>query len=494
MICKKTVSFFVILFCSIISFAQVKIPPKQTQTKTTPAKTTTTKTTETKPTYTGPVHTLKVMSNVDCKFYVDGEYKATITEGSIERISLKLGEYQLKAVSTENSADVFRQILKIEKTGVEKFYEIDLKTIAGERERREYTEQSYAEKKAAAEKAEREKVAAEQSAAQKANAEKAAREKAAAQQLLAEKNAAEKARLENAAKEQTEAQRLAAEKAALEKAERQKAEAERLAIEKAAQEKAAREKAEAARLAAEKAATEKAEAQLLAAEKAAIERAAREKAEAERLAIERAEREKAEEEARKIAQEKAIEFNLYGFTVYDDFTDNKNDWSEENEPKKRINITNGKMVIEGLMDGYSFRNDLSFPANLTKDFTVEATAKWIRGDNNNGFGIDFASSYEGSAYYSFQIAAIGYYNIIQLKNGKWTDIIPWTSSEYVNKDNVINKLKIKKEDDFVLFYVNDKYLNKIQWEGGLGTDFGFRVFDKQLVEFDDFILKGIKNQ
>lgn len=494
MICKKTVFFFVIIFWSNISFGQVKIPPKQTQTKTTPAKQTTTKPAETKPTYTGPVHTLKVMSNVACKFYVDGEYKATITEGSIERIGLKLGEYQLKAVSTENSADVFRQILKIEKTGIEKFYEVDLKTIAEERERREYAEQSISEGKAAEEKAAREKAATEQSAIQKANAEKAAREKTAAQQLLAEKNAAEKARQENASKEQTEAQRLAAEKAALEKAERLKAEAERLAIEKAAQEKAAREKAEAARLAAEKVAAEKAEAQRLVAEKAAAEHAAREKEEDERLAIERAEREKAEEEARKIAEQKALEFSLNGFTVTDDFSDNKNDWLLENYNNKRMIIADGKFVAEGYLDNFSYKNLLNFPVNLSKDFEMEVNIRWIQGEEKNGFGIDFASNEATKSYYTFIIASIGYYSIIYHKNGTWEDIVKWTDSKYINRGNEVNKLKVEKQDDYLLFYANGELLEKIDWNGGFGSDFGFRIFDKQLVEYDDFLLKGIKNQ
>ena len=463
--------------------------PAKTQTKQTAP----IKKEEPKPAHTGPVQTLKVMSNVACNFYVDGEYTATLTETGIERINLKMGEYQLKAVSTDNSADVYLQIYKVDKTGIEKFHEIDLKTIAAERQSREGTEQSNAQKDAA-----------EKAAIAKANADKAAREKATAQQAAADKTAREKTERDYENREKTQAEKLAAEQAAAEKASRQKAEAERIEAEKAAQEKINREKAQEERRRAEAAAEElarqKAEAQRIAAERveeqrriAAAEEEKRRAAEAQRLAAENAAREKAEAEARRIAEAKAAEFSLYGFTVYDDFSDNKSGWTEENWDKHITRITDGKLIIESLADGISYRNVVNFPANTEKDFTMEGTVRWISGDNNNGFGIDFASNIEGNAYYSFQIAAIGYFSVLSRENGTWQEIIKWTENKNINRNSEINKLKIKKEDDYLYFYVNGELVEKIPWTGGFGTDFGFRVFDKQLVEFDDFQLKGIKN-
>ena len=119
--------FFSVLFLCLFVFsaqAQVKLPPKQVEQKA-PVKQTVT---EVKPVNTGPVFTLKVMSNVGCKFYVDGELKATVAQDEIEKLQLKAGEYMFKAVATENNTVVFKEFFTVtkEQIGTEKFYKIDL--------------------------------------------------------------------------------------------------------------------------------------------------------------------------------------------------------------------------------------------------------------------------------------------------------------------------------------------------------------------------------
>lgn len=89
-----------------------------------------TKTTEKqKKEYTGQELTLKLSSDVSCKFYVDGEYKATVKPGEMVKLNLKKGEYELKAVSTENTEMVYKQYYTVETTGVEKIYQISFAGI-----------------------------------------------------------------------------------------------------------------------------------------------------------------------------------------------------------------------------------------------------------------------------------------------------------------------------------------------------------------------------
>lgn len=121
--------FLLILFCLFVfsAQAQVKLPPKQTEPKA-PAKQIIT---EVKAANTGPVLTLKITSDISCKFYVDGEYTATIEAGDVAKINLKKGEYQFKVVSTETPDKVIRLIYPVEETGIEKFYNIEFnKTTA----------------------------------------------------------------------------------------------------------------------------------------------------------------------------------------------------------------------------------------------------------------------------------------------------------------------------------------------------------------------------
>ncbi len=114
---------------SFAAFAQVKVPQKETPKQTTPVKQTPVKTAEVKPVSSGPVQILKVTSNVDCNFYVDNELKGTLKQDDILKISLKTGEYQFKAVSLANPADIKREIYTVDKTGIEKFYNINLQEI-----------------------------------------------------------------------------------------------------------------------------------------------------------------------------------------------------------------------------------------------------------------------------------------------------------------------------------------------------------------------------
>ncbi len=292
---------------------------------------------------------------------------------------------------------------------------------------------------------------------------------------------AEKSQQQETVKQETDRLTQEAEKVKQE-TDRLKQESERVEreMERLKQEEQARLETE--KLKVVKASEEKAEAERLALQKAAYE-----KLEAERLAAQQA-----EEERRKIEEQKVLEFSLYGFTVSDDFSDNRNNWNEESFYDRRAQISGGKMVLEASNERSSYRVAHGFPVNLDKDFSVEATTRWVRGEEKNGYGIDFASDYEGNRYYSFQVAAIGYYSILYYENNQWGDIIPWKSSSAVNRGSELNKLKIKKQGNELFFYANDALLTIIPWKGSFGKDFGFRIFDKQVVEFDDFIIKGIK--
>ncbi len=132
------------------SFAQIKLPSQQSETKTPAKQSAPVKTTTTQNTYSTPVLTLKVTTDTDCNFYVDGEYNTTIKTGEIERLAFQPGEYQFKAVSAENSNDVYKVLFTVtkEETGTQKFYEIDLKSIAANRLKNENTELEKIEKAA----------------------------------------------------------------------------------------------------------------------------------------------------------------------------------------------------------------------------------------------------------------------------------------------------------------------------------------------------------
>lgn len=388
------------------------------------------------------------------------------------------------AVATEDyeGADKFKQELtklKSSTAGVKQ----DEKDRA-EAERKQKEEASRQKKQ----EEERAKEAADQKAQEEAELKRQKEEEA-------RKEADEKKRLEDERKAKEEADRKVKEAAEIEKKKEEQARIEAEKKRKLEEERAAKEEAE--RKAKEEAELKKklAEEARLEAERKRLEEEQRAREEAERKEREEAERKrKEEEEARRIIEAKEREFELHGITFFDDFSQIKEGWRADDSEKDIIETRSGKLLMEGLFDNYSYRYLIDVPINTEKDFIVEGTTHWVKGLNNNGYGIDFASNDEERVYYSFQVAAIGYYSIIRYENKIWREIKGWTKSTEINKDSQPNKLKIWKENNEVSYYINDVLIDKMKWTGGLGTDFGFRVFDLQRVEFDDFKVRGFKNE
>lgn len=78
---------------------------------------------------------LKIKSDMDCIFYLDGEEKARVKAGSIQKIPLDEGEYELRFVSTENPADFVET--KFEMPDIDKFHHVCLCPVREKRLKKE---------------------------------------------------------------------------------------------------------------------------------------------------------------------------------------------------------------------------------------------------------------------------------------------------------------------------------------------------------------------
>ena len=74
---------------------------------------------------------LKVIADLSCKVYVDGEYHCDAEEGKVTKLPLRQGEYLLKFVSIENSEDIHSCEYTINK--LEALYNVPLKEKCYER-------------------------------------------------------------------------------------------------------------------------------------------------------------------------------------------------------------------------------------------------------------------------------------------------------------------------------------------------------------------------
>ena len=177
-------------------------------------------------------------------------------------------------------------------------------------------------------------------------------------------------------------------------------------------------------------------------------------------------------------------------TFLDDFTDNKNLWGLNSDTNVERAIRDGKYIINAHSDDYSYGSQIKFGIDPEKDFSISLNAKWIYGITNNGFGIDFCCEMNPQQIYSFTISADGSYQVSRLTNSTWYNLVSWTQSAYINKNDALNVLAITKTGKLMKFFINDEEVTSLELTGSIGKYFGVRVFGKQTVEFDNFILKG----
>lgn len=182
----------------------------------------------------------------------------------------------------------------------------------------------------------------------------------------------------------------------------------------------------------------------------------------------------------------------YDFTSVDEFSDNRNEWILANTDNKEIKIDNGKLRIRGISNDFGYRSAHDFAVDNTKDFSVSVTAKWVQGVTNKTFGIVCASNVGNTSRYDFCIDADGSYQISVLNSDAWKDIKTWTASSYINKNTVPNILSLVKKGNYISFLINDHEVESFAFDGGFGSVFGVTADGTQIIDFDNFTIKGTK--
>ena len=179
------------------------------------------------------------------------------------------------------------------------------------------------------------------------------------------------------------------------------------------------------------------------------------------------------------------------YVLFEDFSSNVNNWTLFNNSATREEISNGRFLFNTKTEKGTYHTNLTFGFDNNQDFSVSVKMKWQDGANNYGYGMNFCSSYKDNSYYIFYISSNGYYKIAYSeKNGSWKDLKAWTTSSVVNKGIVSNIIEVRHVGRYMEFYINEKMIERIPFEQPFGNDFGFRVDDKQTVEFDDLLVQG----
>ena len=165
------------------------------------------------------------------------------------------------------------------------------------------------------------------------------------------------------------------------------------------------------------------------------------------------------------------------------FNNNTNNWSQTKDDKIYFDISNGKYYLEHKRKEKGWLTYINKKFDTSKDFEIETKLDKISGDTNSPYGILWGK--KDANYFNFLITATGYYKVTRVVNNKNEIVVKWTKSSTINKDNgATNTLKVRKEGEFYKFYINNRFVTKIDFEPVYGSEIGYGVYFDQKVAVD----------
>jgi len=175
------------------------------------------------------------------------------------------------------------------------------------------------------------------------------------------------------------------------------------------------------------------------------------------------------------------------------FADNVNKWVQESDKSKYMAIENGKYVFEHKRKENTWLSWISASINSNEDFLIETNMKKISGVDNYAYGVMWGSSDVDNLYY-FGVTGTGYYQYGKFQGGNWTNIVPWATSDRINKDNAANLLGVKKEGNQYQFYINGEYVSSAPFESFYGNHVGFLLNMNMKVDIEDLMVTQLAHE
>jgi hypothetical protein len=168
----------------------------------------------------------------------------------------------------------------------------------------------------------------------------------------------------------------------------------------------------------------------------------------------------------------------------DHFDRNNNKWAVDMD-SVYLKVEKGKYTFENKKTGGHSSWNIIPDFDTRKDFFVSCNSEWVAGINNNGYGLILRTDNDNRL--DFEISGDGHYRIGEYLKGNWVEIIPWTKSQYINKQGV-NNIKIQKKDRVMEYYINGNKVNESYFSYPAGSKVGFTVRKRQKILFDDVMV------
>lgn len=178
------------------------------------------------------------------------------------------------------------------------------------------------------------------------------------------------------------------------------------------------------------------------------------------------------------------------YIINEDFSNNSASWVSANTENYYSYVANGKYHIEHKREtgGWYFGKNVTI--NQSKDFEIETTLE-RKTMANTSLAFVFGKKDDNNKY-EFFITNNGSYLLRKYINGEKTIVFDWAESPYIATGTAPNHLSIRKNGNQFRFFINNQYLDKIDVNSLPGTGFGWVIYDKTVLEIDDFKIKYLQ--
>lgn len=178
------------------------------------------------------------------------------------------------------------------------------------------------------------------------------------------------------------------------------------------------------------------------------------------------------------------------FSAYDAFDDNSNDWLIFKNDTFHSEIQHGKLDVTVKRDT-DFIDAKGAKIDISKPFRAEINSSFDTGSVKSSSGICWGAA-DDLNYHVFYVTASGKYGFKTYLHGKWTDVVPPTSSPSIHVKGTnwlrINSIITADGSRKLSLCINELLVKQIDFIAPFGSFYGIYSNGIQHTYFDDFFV------
>ncbi len=170
----------------------------------------------------------------------------------------------------------------------------------------------------------------------------------------------------------------------------------------------------------------------------------------------------------------------------EEFINNQRKWLEESDDKRSAKIGGGHYIMEHKREEgtWLYFNSINYFA-YEKDFIIETQIRQNTGDAQNHYGLIWGVA-DSKNLHAFVLSSNGFFRIYSYDNGEYKTVKSWTRHSGVKPVGSFNVLKLKREKDNILYYINDSLVFQEPAPLIFGNKVGY-ILNKQIEIAADYL-------